>query len=229
MKPFQEITGIVAKKRNLTADVLFLSLKVPKSFTFRAGQFVSVKIEKDGETKMRSYSILSPPSKEGYLDLCIKVLADGFASEVFTKCKKGDSFTIKGPLGHFAFDESGKDHWFICTGAGITPFYSMVYQYLEKFPKQNFTLLFGVRYERDLFFYEEFIQLAKEHDNFRFIPTLSQEKWTGKFGRVQKHLPNNLKGKTFYICGLKELVLETKELLLEKGVNSTDINIERYT
>ena len=229
MTPFQEITGTVVEKRDLTADVLFLSLKVPTSFTFQAGQFVSLKIERDGETKMRSYSILNSPSKKGHVDLCIKILKDGFASDAFTKCKKGDTFTMKGPLGHFRFDTKGRDHWFICTGAGITPFYSMIHEYVEKYPTQQFTLLFGVRYKRDLFFYEEFIQLAKNHTNFRFIPTLSQEKWTGNYGRVQKYLPEDLTHKTFYICGLKELVLETKELLSRKGVDSKDIKTERYT
>ncbi len=231
MKPFQSFTGTVVEKKNLTHDVLFLSLQVPEEFTFKAGQFVSIIMEKDGEKKNRSYSILSPPSKKGFLDLCVKVVPDGFASEIFDTCKKGDTFEIKGPLGFFNFAEKSehKDHWFICTGTGITPFYSMIYEYLEKHPETQFTLLFGVRHERDLFFYEEFRELAKEHANFRFIPTLSGEKAIANFGRVQKFLPDDLSGKVFYICGLKDLVLETRQLLMDKGVNVKDVEVERYT
>jgi len=35
--------------------------------------------------------------------------------------------------------------------------------------------------------------------------------------------------KTFYICGLKEMVLETQELLRNKGVSKERIRVERYT
>ena len=48
-------------------------------------------------------------------------------------------------------------------------------------------------------------------------------------GRVQLHLPSDLQHKTFYICGLKEMVLETRELLLSKGVSPDKIKVERYT
>ncbi len=229
MPGFPDINGELVEKRFLTDDVLFLSLKVPDTFTFRAGQFVTIKMSNQGEMKPRSYSILNPPSKKGHVDLCAKIIPDGFASDVFLRCRKGDVFVMKGPLGNFAFDEKGKEHWFICTGTGITPFYSMMYEYLDRYPEKQFVLLFGVRSERDLFFYEEFLQLAKTRKNFRFIPTLSQEKWPGKMGRVQKHLPVELSGKTFYICGLKELVLETKELLLQNGVPAENIRSERYT
>lgn len=48
-------------------------------------------------------------------------------------------------------------------------------------------------------------------------------------GRVQEHLPANVENKTFYICGLKELVLETKEVLLKKGAALKNVKSERYT
>ena len=47
-------------------------------------------------------------------------------------------------------------------------------------------------------------------------------------GHAQDHLGKDLQNKTFYICGLKDLVLETKELLLNKGVDSKNIKFERY-
>jgi ferredoxin-NADP reductase len=221
--------GKIVNKKQLTKDVIILSFDVPDEFSFKAGQFVTLFIEKDGVRKPRSYSILNPPSKKG-LDLCIKIVEDGFASKIFNNCKVGDEFAIKGPLGHFVYDEedTNSEVFFLCAGTGVTPFYSMVKEYLPKSLKK-FTLLFGVRRQENLFLRSEFESLASKNNNFSFQPVLSREDWDGLQGHVQDHLPDDCKNKTFYICGLKELVLETKELLVKLGVDPTKIKSERYS
>lgn len=225
----QTITGVLAKKRYLTDDVLFLSFTVPKEFTFQAGQYVMIQMTRNGVARLKPYSVLSPPSQKGALDFCVKIIEGGFASEGFKEMEPGGEFIFKGPLGRFLFDEQGEDHWFICTGTGMTPFYSMLREHLPKHPQKQFTLLFGVRTRQNLFLHEKLLELAATHHNFSYIPTLSRDEWDGKTGRVQAHLPANLQDKTFYICGLKELVLETQELLLKKGVAPQNIHFERYT
>lgn len=217
----------VLSKENISGDVVVLSFSLPKSFKFKAGQFVTLMISNGKETKSRSYSILSPPSQKK-IDLCIKIVKDGFASMVFKRAKKGDFFEMKGPFGHFNFVDQGTDNYFVCAGTGVTPLYSMIKQHMKK-SKNHFTLLFGSRRKENLLFHKEFVELEKKYANFTYIPTLTREKWKGKAGRVQKHLPENLENKTFYICGLKELVLETKELLLSRGVSKNNIKFERYT
>ena len=72
------------------------------------------------------------------------------------------------------------------------------------------------------------VELAKKNKNFEYLPTITREAWEGKTGRVHTHLNNNLQNKTFYICGLKQLIESTKEVLLEKGVKSEDIRFEAY-
>ena len=229
MPAIVDFTAELVEKKYLTEDVLFLSFKVPETFSFEAGQFVMFKMEQQGHVKWKSYSVLSPPSKKGYLDFCAKIIEGGLASEFFKQMEIGQELLTKGPFGHFLFNKEEQEHWFVCTGTGITPFYSMICQYLTQFPKSRFTLLFGVRKQSNLLFHTEFQQLAKKYVHFRYIPTLSQEEWAGKTGRVQKHLPDNLQGKMFYICGLKELVLETQKLLLDRGVKPSHIKFERYT
>lgn len=224
-----DFIGTLAKKEYLTKDVLFFSLKVPESFSFEAGQFVTLKIEKEGTTKYKSYSILSPPSQKGELNFCVKIIPHGFASDVFKDMLLGQEFRIKGPLGHLLLNSAAQEHWFICVGTGVTPFYSMIQEYLPKHPEPKFKLIFGVRNEEDLFFGEEFKALQKRYRNFEYLATLSQGCWNGHTGRVQKYLEGELQDKTFYICGLKEMVLETKELLLQQGVQPENIKVERYT
>ena len=222
-------TSELLKKELLTEDVILASFTIPNDFTFKAGQFVSIRINKDGESKLKSYSILNPPLQKGKLDLCIKLVVGGYASEVFEKMQKGDKFEFKGPFGHFVFDQetTNNEHFFIGAGTGVVPLYSIIKEHLSE--DKKFTLLFGTRTQKNLLFNDEFKQMAKDNPNFVYIPTLSRENWEGKTGRVQEHLPEDLKNKTFYICGLKELVLETKDLLVSKGVDLKNIKFERYS
>ncbi|MDP3698253.1 MAG: FAD-dependent oxidoreductase [Nanoarchaeota archaeon] len=229
--PIHTFQATVLENKKLTHDVILLSLSAPKDFSFLAGQFVTVRVENGTEFRLKSYSILNPPSEKGKVDLCIKLIDGGFASEVLRKAKKGDSFQIKGPLGHFVFEEDDKNQeiWLIGGGTGVAPLYSMLKEHLAAFKNKKFFLILSVREKKDLFLQEELTQLGKKYANLTYIPTLTQEKWKGATGRVQEHLPADGENKTFYICGLKELVLETKEVLLRKRVALRNVKSERYS
>src|SRR3989344_4341804 len=224
-------TAKLVKKEHLTDDVIKFSFTVPEDFTFKAGQFVSIRLKKGEESKLKPYSILNPPFQKDLLDVCIKIVPGGFASEIFKEAKVNESFEIKGPFGQFTFNEKdqNKEFWFLATGTGVTPFYSMLHQYLKHYKNQNFKLFFGIRYKKGLFFHKEFLKLSKENPNFTYIPSLSQDQWEGHTGRINQHFGEDLKHKTFYICGLKEFVIETKDYLISKGVEMKDIIAERYS
>ncbi len=224
----------IVKYEFLTEDVIFLSCTRPTNFNFKAGQFISIKIFNANGIeplfRWKSYSICSPPSQQESLDLIIKLIPDGFASDAFKKMKVGDTFELRGPLGHFTFKDTEeiKDHWFLGAGTGVTPLYSMIAEHASHQPTHHFTLVFGVRHEHNLFYTKEIEHLTKTNKNITFIPTLSRDNWPGAKGRVQLHLPKDLSNKDFYMCGLNELIQETKDLLLTAGVEKEHIHFERY-
>lgn len=224
----QTFTAKALKKEFITDDTIELTITAPEDFSYEPGQYMLFKIKKGEEAKSRAYSILG--SQKGKLHFAIRLLENGFASEKFRETKVGDSFEVKGPLGHLVFaPDSSDEHWFIGCGCGIAPLYCMLRKFLPKYPLKRFTLLFGTKKKKDLLFYGELKAWEKKHPNFTYLPTITREEWEGRTGRVQKHLPENLNNKTFYICGLKELVEETKELLIEKGVKPEKIKSERYS
>jgi Na+-transporting NADH:ubiquinone oxidoreductase subunit F len=215
----------------LTDDVVHIIMSAPMTFEFKAGQFVTIGIVKKKLKRMKSYSILNQPNKKGVIEFCIKLVPDGFASEVFRKSKPGTKFEIKGPFGRFVFDASAKvsEHVFLSAGTGIAPFYSMVFEFVKNMPNKRFTLISGFRYEKNLLFHKEFQKLERNVKNFKYIPTLTKEKsWLGAKGRVQTHLGQQLQDKKFYICGLKDMVLETKKILMNNNVPKDLIDFERY-
>jgi ferredoxin-NADP reductase len=153
----------------------------------------------------------------------------GYASEKFRKMEAGEKISFRGPMGGLRFDESNKNHFFVCTGTGITPFYSIFKEFVASNPDHQFTLLFGTRLEKDIVLRSEFEQMAAEFDNFTYLITLTREDWSGLRGRVQEHLPESVAETSFYICGLKDMVLDTRQKLLDQDVEPEHIKIERYT
>ncbi|MBI2665631.1 FAD-dependent oxidoreductase [Candidatus Woesearchaeota archaeon] len=219
----------VKEVRKLTDTTIFLSLTCPADFTFKAGQYVALTIVSATGSKPRLYSILNSPSDVGKLDLCIRLVENGYASEVFRNSKVGDTFMVKGPFGNMLFQDQEEEHWFIATGTGVVPFYSMLKEFLPRYPQKKFKLFFGLRNKKDIFFEEDFKDWKQKYSHFDYLITLTREEmWNGPKGRVQQHLGVDFQGKMFYICGSPELVNDTKALLEWKHVPKENIKVEKY-
>jgi NAD(P)H-flavin reductase len=94
-------------------------------------------------------------------------------------------------------------------------------------------LLFGARFEQDIYYREEFERLAAEHSNFRFMPTLSRggPEWRGLRGYVQEHVREVASGRRdmrVYICGLDKMVSVNRESLKSLAWNQELIRYEKY-
>ena len=159
------------------------------------------------------------------MELVAKLIPGGFGSEILKKTKVGNKFTLRGPLTHFppADYNPKKEVWMLCTGVGVVPFYNMLNDFVPKYPQQQFKLIYSEKTKADLILHLNFLALAKKNPNFKYVPTLTREKWAGATGRVGEHLGNNFKNKIFYLCGVKEFVEATKTFLMDKGVASKDI------
>jgi len=209
---------------------------VPR-FGFVPGQWLSVKATTpDGEEITRAYSIASPPSENGHVAFCLNRVQDGFMSNYLCNLQAGETVTFQGPFGDFILRPPLRDTVFIATGTGIAPFRSILHWLLaekDRHQDRQFWLLFGVRREQDIYYRKEFEQLAAEHDNFHFLPTLSRpdDHWRGLRGYVQQHLGEIVGMRTdmhAYICGLDKMVKANRELLKALGWDRTSIRYEKY-
>lgn len=210
-------------------------------FGFVPGQWLSVKAQTpDGEEMIRAYSIASPPAENGHIAFCLNRVEEGFMSNYLFNLNEGGQVNFQGPFGSFTLRPPLRDTVFIATGTGIAPFRSML-QWLfadqnnsqERHQDREFWLLFGARTEQDLYYHEEFEQLAAKHPNFHFLPTLSRapEEWKGLRGYVQQHLGEIVGMRTdmhAYICGLDKMVKANRELLKGLGWDRTGIRYEKY-
>jgi len=200
---------------------------------FQAGQFMMVRIMRDGKLVKRAYSICSAPTHREYVEFVITKVEGGFVSNWFHDRKVGDPVELEGPYGHFVIKEpKGKEIIFACTGSGVAPFRSMIPTLLVKDPHKPIWLFLGVRYEDQILYHEEFEALAKQHRNFTFVPTISRPKeWKGEVGYVQEKLKKYIvdpAGKNLYICGLPNMVDDVKKVAEEIGFPKEKVFYEKY-
>ena len=196
MNKFNTFTARVLRSVPLSELTKHIELEVndvPR-FGFVPGQWLSVKATTpNGEEITRAYSIASPPSENGHFALCLNRVQDGFMSNYICSLDAGANVVFQGPLGGFILRPPVRDTVFIAGGTGIAPFRSMLHWLLaepDRHHERQFSLLFGVRSEQDIYYREEFEKLAAEHANFHFLPTLSRGApgWKGLRGYVQEHL-----------------------------------------
>jgi CDP-4-dehydro-6-deoxyglucose reductase len=207
---------------------------------FKPGQFVSLSGEVAGKNITRAYSIASAPPANGReanrFELCLNRVGEGAFSPHLFAMVPGDSVEMQPPLGTFVLRDPPRDSLMVATGTGIAPFRSMLKASLKE-DTPPFTLLFGVRLESHLLYGQEFEQMQREHPSFRFWPTLTQPpaSWTGRVGRVQAHLKeaidltsDALSRLDIYLCGLKPMVDDVRQILKGMGFDRKQIRYEKY-
>jgi len=239
MAQFKTFDARVLRSLSLSEFTKHLELAVSgvNHFGFVPGQWLSVKADTpDGEEITRAYSIASAPSANGNIAFCLNRVPDGFMSNYLCDLEEGSNITFQGPFGDFILRPPLRDTVFIATGTGIAPFRSMLHWLLaenDRHQGRRFWLLFGARHQQDIYYREEFARLAAEHDNFRFLPTLSRagDDWKGLRGYVQQHLGEIVGMRSdmhAFICGLDKMVQANRELLKSLGWDRTSIRYEKY-
>ena len=221
---------------NITHNVkhLVFSTNLDTDFNFLPGQFITLfLVSNEGKRVNRAYSIATKMTSAN-IELCIKILEDGEGTQIIDKLSVGDKLRAIGPSGRFVLSEDiSRDITFIATGTGLAPFRPMINFLINSNFKNKINLYFTVSYKKDLFYIDEFLELAKINNNFNFhysISRPSKDDIDLNHGRVTSlidSLHNDFNG-DFYICGLTDMIEDVQKLLCNKGVDINNIHFERY-
>lgn len=226
-------TAAVSSKVKLAEKVYLVTfaMKDPPELDFIPGQTMMLHI---AEGINRSMSIASVPSDSKNIVMCHDISPMGPGSKWTLGLSVGDSVSFMAPLGAFVLDkQSPRKKVFVATGTGVVPFRSMLLDYLENGGTDDLTLYWGLRFEEDIYWQEEFMDLSRKYPNFRFVFTLSKptQRWSGKKGRVTDYVfsdEKNLPACDVYLCGNKEMVREVKDKLLALNVPKEQIKQELF-
>jgi ring-1,2-phenylacetyl-CoA epoxidase subunit PaaE len=148
-----------------TANAVSLVFDIPENlktnFSFKAGQYLTLKTMINGNEIRRAYSICSTPHS-GDLKVAIKTVENGiFSTHATSKLKVGDILEVHEPEGKFILEPSKSNNYIgIAAGSGITPVLSMIKTVLEKEPSSSFTLLYGNKSSEDTMFKSELDELS---------------------------------------------------------------------
>ncbi len=151
---------------------------------FRAGQYISLKLEMDGSLVTRSYSLCSSPREAltGTYSITVRANPGGFvADRLLSEKKVGDTVISSAPQGFFYYEDlrDAKTIIGLAGGSGITPFLSLARALCDGIEDYDLTLLYGSRTEQDILFRGELDEIARICPRFRVIHVLSEEEKDG--------------------------------------------------
>lgn len=234
----REFKTQVEEIKDLTHDIKEIVLKLiePDTISFKPGQYVQYQIPNTIE--YRAYSVSSMPSQNDRIELITRLVPEGVCTTYMHHVlEEGDEAVVTGPYGEFYLhEESSKEIICIAGGSGLAPVKSIVYHLFEKGTDRKITFFFGAREVRDLYYREEFEKLAREHENFTYIPAISNpspgDNWSGETGYIhrclKKYLDNKEGNKEAYLCGPPVMIDAAIEVLHEIGISNNDIYFDKF-
>jgi Na+-transporting NADH:ubiquinone oxidoreductase subunit F len=233
----KEFKAIVEEIEDLTHDIRRFRFKLlePNIIEFKPGQYIQFQIPKTDE--FRAYSVGSKPSHTNFVELLVRLIPDGLCTTyMFNVLKEGDNATLTGPYGDFYLrGESTKDIICVAGGSGVAPVRSIVNHLFEKGTDRKVTYFFGAREKKDCYYMEEFQQIEKEHQNFKFVPALSmptpEDEWKGETGFIHLSIEKYIKDFSnveAYLCGPPPMIDAVINYLTSKGVKESDIHFDKF-
>lgn len=232
-----DFEGTVTRLEMLTPDILGLWLGVPgDGVRFQAGQYLNLHIP--GLDGTRAFSLAGVPDNKNELELHVKLVPGGLGTTwLHNNLKVGDKLKFTGPLGRFYVRRSAeKPLVFIAGGSGLSSPKSMILDLLASGYEESITLFHGVRRPHDLHYGDFFAKLEREHDNFRYVPVMSQPEdedgWTGETGFVHeiasKVFDGRFSGHQAYLCGPPPMIDASINALMKGRLFERDIFMERF-
>ena len=239
----KQFTGIVERMQDLTHDtkLLRIQLSEPATIAFTPGQYIQLECPAYGdnpEPVYRAYSIASPPSDDGAIELIVRLAPGGICTTwVFTMLKEGDDVRLNGPYGEFRLsDDPDAEMVWIAGGSGMEPFWSIVRHMREQGIDRKVTYFFGAVRADGLFLVDEFRELEREMPSFRFLPALSapeeSDHWDGERGLITEVVARHVDGgdsKEGYLCGSAGMIDAAVRVLEEKGIPEDRIYYDKFT
>lgn len=249
--------AILMSKNNLSWDTRVFSFRLDhdsQTLGLPVGQHLFIRLQDPAtrETIIRSYTPISETSKNGVMEVVVKVYFDskerkgGKMSQALDALPTGHFVEFKGPIGKFEYLGNGrcavnnveriiKTFIMICAGTGITPIYQVLRAIMQDATDTTkCVVLDGNRLQEDILCREGLDFFAQDHQQrCKIFHTLTQgpDDWTGLRGRVAAPLLREQAdckayedGKTMVlICGPEAFEQTVHQSLLEIGWKEGDL------
>lgn len=209
---------------------------------------------KNSSDTVRAYSMANYPAENQIVMLNVRITTPpfnrkkgafekvnpGVASSYIHSLKPGDEVVVSGPYGEFFVEEGRGEMMFIGGGAGMAPMRSHIFhQFKTLHTQRKATFWYGGRSLQELFYQNDFEEIARENDNFSFHIALSDpqpdDHWTGATGFIHQVIydqylkehpaPEDIQ---YYICGPPLMLQAVLKMLDSLGVSPENIHYDDF-
>ena len=202
------------------------------------------------KTVMRAYSMASFPLERTVVKLNVRIatpppgaddsVPPGIMSSFIFNLKPGDKAIVSGPFGEFFAKDTDNEMVFIGGGAGMAPMRSHIFdQLIRRHSERKISFWYGARSLKEMFYQEEFDELAAKNDNFKWHLALSEpqpeDNWTGLTGFIHQVLYDEYLADhpapedcEYYMCGPPMMNAAVIKMLDSLGVPPENIMLDDF-
>ena len=206
-------------------------------------------VSKPTETTVRAYSMANYPEEKGIIKFNIRIatpppktdLPPGIMSSYVFNLKPGDKIKVFGPFGEFFAKDTDAEMVFIGGGAGMAPMRSHIFDQLRRIKsKRKISFWYGARSLKEMFYEEDYNELAAENDNFEWHIALSdpqpEDNWNGMTGFIhnvvyEHYLKDHPAPEDceYYMCGPPMMNAAVIKMLKDLGVEDENISLDEFS
>jgi len=217
-----------------THDTKSIVFEVPgelaEQFSYRPGQFLTLRLPIEGRYVPRCYSMSSAPTLDDALRVTVKRVEKGRGSNwVCDRIRVGDSIELMPPSGLFSPRNLSQNFLLLAGGSGITPVFSILRTVLKQH-QGNVVLFYANRDERSVIFKKDLQLLAAEYpdrlqvihwlDSVQGAPSQKQlaawaSPWVADAGQA-------------FICGPGPFMDAAQAAMMEAGMPADQVHVERF-
>ncbi len=232
------------KKKTVAENTMMFEFDKPDDFIYHAGQSIDLTLinppETDTEGNTRAFSLTSAPHEET-LTITTRMRDTAF-KRTLKSLPEGTEINLLGPFGSFMLHENTeRPGLFLVGGIGITPFYSMIKDWLEKKLPHKLFLFYSNRKPEDTAFLNELTKIKNENKKFTFIPTMTNIKeskvaWSGEEGYIDEKMLKKYgsdtitnKNPIYYSAGPANMVSAMRVLLNKMNISNDEVRTEEFS
>lgn len=230
------IRRVVPETAESASFVLDIPPDLRDAFAYEAGQFLTFRVEVAGEAHLRCYSMSSSPVVDDELTVTVKRVPGGAVSNrMIDDLGPGAVVEVTRPAGVFCLGPGDGDIVAFGAGSGITPIFSLVKTALAT-TERRVRLLYANR-DRDAVIFDAALDalVAKYPGRLDVVHHLDVEHGYVDTDALRPFIPStdgasdSSGGAEFYVCGPGPFMDIVETTLLDGGVDTDRIRIERFS
>lgn len=202
---------------------------------YEAGQFLTFRLEVDGQPLERCYTLSSSAAWERSVEITVKKKRGGlFSNALHDRLEPGGAIEAFGPAGRFGPVSLRSERYLLLSaGSGVTPMLSIIRTAADLGIDLDAVFVQVARHPREMIAAEDLKPLARRLPHLKIIHVASTapKRWRGEVGRLGPsrlyELVPDLKSRAVLCCGPESFMAAMRNAAIDGGVPE-DSYLEEY-